>query len=85
MRNIKFKMIASALLGASLVGCNDLDTAPLGSVITSDQKEDVIAADPEMISASVTGITAMFSVYGNAIPTSFGHDDFGYEIGRAHV
>lgn len=20
----------------------------------------------------------MFSVYGNAIPTSFGHDDFGY-------
>jgi len=78
MRNIKFKMIASALLGASLVGCNDLDTAPLGSVITSDQKEDVVAADPEMISASVTGITAMFSVYGNAIPTSFGHDDFGY-------
>ncbi len=78
MRNIKFKLIASALLSASLVGCNDLDTEPLGAVITSGQKEDVVAADPEMISASVTGITAMFSVYGNAIPTSFGHDDFGY-------
>lgn len=78
MKNIKFKWIASALAGLTLVGCNDLDTAPLGSVITSDQKGEVVAADPEMVSASVTGITAMFSVYGNAIPTSFGHDDFGY-------
>lgn len=78
MKNIKFKLLASALVSASLVGCNDLDTEPFGSVITSDQKEEVVKADPEMVSASVTGITSMFSVYGNAIPTSFGHDDFGF-------
>lgn len=78
MKDIKFKIFASALASVLLVGCNDLDTEPLGAVITSDQKEEVVKNDPEMVSASVTGITAMFSVYGNAIPTSFGHDDFGY-------
>ena len=78
MKDIKFEIFASALASVLLVGCNDLDTEPLGAVVTSDQKEEVIKNDPEMVSASVTGITAMFSVYGNAIPTSFGHDDFGY-------
>lgn len=77
MKKIKI-IFASALAGVSLVGCNDLDTEPFGSVITGDQKEQVVENDPEMVSASVTGITAMYSVYGNAIPTSFGHDDFGY-------
>ena len=78
MKDIKFKIFASALASVLLVGCNDLDTEPLGAVVTSDQKEEVVKNDPEMVSASVTGITAMFSVYGNAIPTSFGHADFGY-------
>ena len=78
MKDIKFKIFASALASVLFVGCNDLDTEPLGAVVTSDQKEEVVKNDPEMVSASVTGITAMFSVYGNAIPTSFGHDDFGY-------
>lgn len=77
MKNIKI-IFASALSSILIVGCNDLDTEPFGSVITGDQKEQVVESDPEMVSASVTGITAMFSVYGNAIPTSFGHDDFGY-------
>ena len=71
MKDIKFKIFASALASVLLVGCNDLDTEPLGAVVTSDQKEEVVKNDPEMVSASVTGITAMFSVYGNAIPTSF--------------
>jgi len=69
MKDIKFKIFASALASVLLVGCNDLDTEPLGAVVTSDQKEEVVKNDPEMVSASVTGITAMFSVYGNAIPT----------------
>ena len=64
MKDIKFKIFASALASVLLVGCNDLDTEPLGAVITSDQKEEVVKNDPEMVSASVTGITAMFSVYG---------------------
>jgi hypothetical protein len=54
-----------------------MDTEPLGSTITSSQKEDVVAKDPEMISASVTGITSLFNEYGNTLSTSY-HCDFGY-------
>lgn len=60
------------------MGCNVLDTEPLGAVITSDQKEEVVKNEPRNGIGKRNGITAMFSVYGNAIPTSFGHDDFGY-------
>jgi hypothetical protein len=77
MKKIYSSIYATALASMLLTGCNDMDTAPLGSTITSDQKEQVVAADPEMIKASVTGITSLFSAYGNAI-SSFGHDDFGY-------
>lgn len=78
MKQLKYKVLASALTGLTLVGCNDLDTIPLGSIITSDQKEETIKNDPAKVKASVTGITAMFSVYANAIPESFGHEDYGY-------
>ena len=54
MKDIKFKIFASALASVLLVGCNDLDTEPLGAVVTSDQKEEVVKNDPEMVSASVT-------------------------------
>ena len=68
---------ASLLTGAVLVGCTNLDTEPTGSTVTSKQKEEVVAANPEMVSASVSGITAMFSVYMNAVSGSR-HNDFGY-------
>ena len=32
MKDIKFKIFASALASVLLVGCNDLDTEPLGAV-----------------------------------------------------
>lgn len=78
MKNIKFKFIASVMAGAALVSCNDLDTAPMGATITSDQKEETIAANPDRIDASVTAITSMFSVYANILPNSFGHEDYGF-------
>ena len=49
MKDIKFKIFASALASVLLVGCNDLDTEPLGAVVTSDQKEEVVKNDPEMV------------------------------------
>ena len=49
MKNIKFKLLASTLLSVSLIGCNDLDTEPLGAIVTGDQKEQVVASDPEMV------------------------------------
>ena len=47
-----YKITQVALFGAFIVGCTDLDTAPLSSTITADQKEDVVAADPSKIEAS---------------------------------
>ena len=58
-----YKITQVALFGAFIVGCTDLDTAPLSSTITADQKEDVVAADPSKIEASVTAITANFTQY----------------------
>lgn len=63
-------------LGFTAVACNDLDTEPLGSTITSDQKADVIRRDPAMISASTNAIPTMFKQYGNVLGNV--HLDFGY-------
>ena len=72
-----YNYIAATLLtGAVLVGCAKLDTEPTGSTVTSKQKEEVVKANPGMVSASVSGITAMFSVYMNTIDGD--HTDFGY-------
>ena len=38
MKDIKFKIFASALASVLLVGCNDLDTEPLGAVVTRKKK-----------------------------------------------
>ena len=75
MKKFKYSFIASALLGVSLVGCYDMDTEPLGSTITADQKEATINANPDRIEASVTAITSLFYLYGNTIDN---HADFGF-------
>lgn len=68
-------VIVSALL---LNSCVDMDTFPEGDILTSEQKEDVIANDPTKAEAGVTGIFAQFSTYMGAIPASSRHNDFGY-------
>ncbi len=77
MKNIKYTAVAFALSSVFLVGCNDLDTEPMGSTITSEQKGETVEANPAMVEASVTGITASVNLYGNAIGDSF-HNDFGF-------
>lgn len=69
------KILSLAFAGALFAGCADLDMEPQGGWVTEDQKADVVENNPEMISASVTGITANFSVYAG---TSGYHNDFGY-------
>lgn len=69
------KLFYIALSSMALVGCADLDTEPNSNTVTSDQKSDVVEQNPDMVSASVAGITTMFSIYGN---TSANHTDFGY-------
>ena len=71
----KIKYIASALLSVSLVGCYDMNTEPLGDTITADQKEEVVASNPERIEASVTAVTSLMYLAGNAVGN---HADFGY-------
>lgn len=68
--------ILSLLLGSVLLaGCNDLDTEIEGRYTMAQQKTETTKADPSMILASVTGITANFSTYMTVSST---HNDFGY-------
>lgn len=71
MNKIFYLAVASALT----VSCADLDTAPQGGTVTADQKAEVAANDPSKVSASVTGITTMFSVYQKSFTA---HHDFGH-------
>ena len=77
MKKFKYIFIASAFTAMSLVGCNDLDTEPLGSTITADQKEATVAENPERIKASVAAIPSLFYDFGKILGESY-HSDFGY-------
>lgn len=59
------KIFAALLAGAMLAGCNDLDTEPQGSTITSDQKEDVTKIDPSKVFGSITGMAGQFTAFGS--------------------
>ena len=73
------KIMGLALASMLVVGCADLDTEPQGSTVTSEQKSATSEMNPDRVSASVTGITTMFSVYGNIYGTdNLLHNDFGY-------
>lgn len=69
------KIFYLAFASLLTVSCADLDTAPEGSTVTAEQKASVVENNPDRVSASVAGITSMFSVYQNVATT---HDDFGY-------
>lgn len=78
MKNI-YKLFFAAAFGAAFVACTDLDTEPLSSVVTSEQKAAVVAADPSKVEASVTAISANFTVYDNLGRGEDAlHCDFGY-------
>ncbi len=69
------KLLIMALGGMLAASCADLDTEPQGSTVTADQKAEVVANDPSKVSASVSGITSMFSVYEKFYSR---HYDYGY-------
>ena len=78
------KIFVAAISGLLLVGCNDLDTEPMGNIVTSDQKNDVYADAPEMLEASVTGIPATTNQFGAVLGTGY-HSDFGYPALMLHM
>lgn len=63
------------LAGALLAGCNDLDTEPAGSTVTSDQKSEVVAVDPSKATAAVSGLTGM-------LDAAFSYTDRHYDFGH---
>lgn len=63
MKNLN-KIVASLLAGAMFTACADLNIEPVGSTITSNQKEEVAKVDPSKLLASVTGIPAMMTAAG---------------------
>jgi hypothetical protein len=70
-----------AFFAFAVVGCEDLDTLPEGSVVTSSQKEEVVANDATKASASVNSIFAQFKEYEpnyTALGNVARHNDYGY-------
>lgn len=74
-----YKNLTLPALALLMAGCEDiLDTAPMGSTITADQKEEVVASDPTRIEASVSAITANFLQFGGIYTDESVHSDIGY-------
>ena len=73
----KIKYIASALMAATVVGCSDMNTEPLGSTVTTDQKAEATASNPARTEASVNAISAMFYDFGKNLDESY-HNDLKY-------
>lgn len=74
----KYKLLFAIPAAAmALTGCNDLDQVPNGSLITTDQKADIVAENPEMASAAVNALPQMTSPY-MSLGYSGLHTDFGY-------
>lgn len=79
--NLKNKLYIIAM-GCTLftfLACEDLNTAPDGYTVTTDQKKDASEADPALLEGDANGmfasIGAQFCVYG---ASSARDDDFGY-------
>lgn len=76
----KYIFTSCLLSGLAFAGCQDLDTFPEGSTVTSDQKEEVAEMQPERAEAGVNAIFTQFSQYmpNEAALGLSRHNDFGY-------
>lgn len=77
MKNFKYKIVASAFAALAMVSCNDLDTAPMGSTVTTDQKAEAVASNPDRIKASIAAIPAGFYDFGK-LTGEGNHNDLFY-------
>ncbi|MDE5687825.1 MAG: RagB/SusD family nutrient uptake outer membrane protein [Paramuribaculum sp.] len=73
-----YKYAPALALAAFMGSCNDLDTEPMGGVITEDQKEQVVANDPSMAEASVNALPVMTKQYCGVYGNSSVQSDFGW-------
>ena len=76
----KYIFASSLLLSLAFTGCQDLDTAPEGDTVTTDQKEEVYIQNPERAEAAINAIYSQFNQRtpnANALGTER-HNDIGY-------
>ncbi len=74
-RNFIYFATSAVLASTALVACNDLDTKPDNYWVTTDQKTEAIAANPDLAKAGVVGISSTYNQY-NAVYSN--HIDFGW-------
>lgn len=72
------KYFLSALVAATTVGCNDLDTEPMGQYLTSDEKSEAIASNPDLAKAGVVAISTTFYQWAQIITNETVHTDYGW-------
>lgn len=71
----KIYIISSLAMAGFMTSCYDLDTEPMSSVITEDQREEIIKQDPDKINALSDGIYANYNAQEACFSEFF---DFGY-------
>jgi len=73
----RINILAYALLGVLFISsCVNMDTYPEGSTVTSEQKANIVKADPSKAAAGVNAIFAQFNQYMGV--TGSRHNDIGY-------
>lgn len=80
--NSKYLLALTVASSLSFVACEDLDTLPEGSTVTTTQKEEIAATLPERAEAGVTAVYAQFTQYApnyTALGT-FRHNDIGFPM-----
>lgn len=77
--NIKYLFSGLAVASMTLASCTDLDTAPEGNTLTTEQKADILNAKPERGAAGVRAIFSGMNVYmPNYDAIGSRHNDFGF-------
>lgn len=77
LNSIIYPAVALSLVASTTTSCNDLDTEPQGSVITSEEKTEANQANPSLGLAGVVAISTNFALFCRTY-TSERHNDFGY-------
>lgn len=69
------KYLIGVLAAGALAACNDLDTEPMGSRYTEDQRQQVVDADPATIEAQMSAVYANLYAWEASLADQ---SDFGY-------
>mgnify|MGYP006955564600 CR=1 FL=1 len=71
----KSKIYLSLLAAGSLfTACNDLDQFPNTSVVTEDQKQDIVSQNPELASAAANALPQQLNMFMDLFDN---HIDYG--------